>query len=96
MNTGLKILLLHWIMIGCASTPKPVTKKKVGAATTRTVKGPAPAKAPGKVSGKVPGKAAVKVPVKAAPPPPVDEEAVDEEEEEEDDQFSRIKKYYKK
>jgi hypothetical protein len=65
MNTGLKILLLHWILFGCASAPKPVTKKKVGpAATTKTVKGKGPAKAPAK-----------------AVPPPVEEEAEHEEEE---------------
>lgn len=80
MNMGLKIILLHWIMIGCASTPKPVVKKKVGTAApaAKTVKGPAPAK---------PAAA------KPAPPPPAEEEEVHEEE---DDQFSRIKKYYKK
>lgn len=80
MNMGLKILLLHWIMIGCASTPKPVVKKKVGTAApaAKTVKGPAPAKPAA---------------VKPASPPPAEEEEVHEEE---DDQYSRMKKYYKK
>lgn len=85
MNMGLKIILLHWIMIGCASTPKPVVKKKVGttAPAAKTVKGPAPAKP-----------AAAKPAVaKPAPPPSEEEEEVHEED---DDQFSRIKKYYKK
>ncbi len=84
MNMGLKLLVLYWVMIGCASTPKPVAKKKVGtaAAATKTAKGPKAVKAPAK-------------PV--APPPPAEEEAPqEEEEEEEDDQFSRMKKYYKK
>jgi hypothetical protein len=81
MNPGLKILLLHLIIVGCASTPKPVVKKKVGTAApaAKTVKGPAPAKP-----------AAAKP---APPPPPAEEEEVHEED---DDQFSRIKKYYKK
>lgn len=80
MNMGLKILLLHWIMIGCASTPKPAVKKKVGTAAPagKTVKGSAPAKPAA---------------VKPAPPPPAEEEEVQEEE---DDQYSRMKKYYKK
>jgi hypothetical protein len=81
MNLGLKIILIHWIMIGCASTPKPVVKKKAGAAM--------PAK-------NTKGKVLKKVPAKAVPPPPVNEAPANEEEEEEDDQFSRIKKYYKK
>lgn len=84
MNMGLKILLLHWIIMGCASTPKPTARKKVG--TTATAAKPAKgsvSKGPMKPAGKAP-----------PPPPPVEEEAV--EEEEEDDQFSRIKKYYKK
>ncbi len=86
MNMGLKLLVLYWVMIGCASTPKPVAKKKVGpaAAATKTAKGPKAVKAPAK-------------PVATPPPPPaVEEEAPAEEEEEEDDQFSRMKKYYKK
>jgi hypothetical protein len=82
MNLGLKIFLLHWILIGCASTPKAPVKKKAGTTTAagKSVKAPA-------------GKA----PMKKAPTPPVAEPVEEEEEEEEeDDQFSRIKKYYKK
>lgn len=87
MNMGLKILLLQWIMIGCASTPapasKPVAKKKPGTVApatpgAKTVKGPAPAKPAA---------------VKPATPPPAEEEEVHEEE---DDQYSRMKRYYKK
>jgi hypothetical protein len=81
MNMGLKILLLHWTIISCASTPKPAVKKKVGTGTTapaaNTVKGPAPAKPAA---------------VKSVTPPPAEEEEVPEEV---DDQYSRMKKYYK-
>ncbi|WP_141732597.1 hypothetical protein [Oligoflexus tunisiensis] len=81
MNLGLGLLLLHFLVVSCASTPKPVAKKKVGAGAV----------APKAAKGKMPRRA----PVKAAPPPaPVEEE--EEEEEEVDDQFSRVKKYYKK
>jgi hypothetical protein len=77
-------------MIGCASTPKPVVKKKVGTAAPagKTGKGTASAK-PGAAKPIAPASAAAK----PAPPPPAEEEEVHEEE---DDQFSRIKKYYKK
>lgn len=66
MNMGLKLFLLYWIMIGCASTPKPVAKKKVGPTTTagKTVKGPG----------------APKAPAKPVPPPPPEAEAEEEEE----------------
>lgn len=66
MNLGLKIILFHWIMIGCASTPKPVAKKKVGTA--------APAK---NAKGMVPSK----IPAKAVPPPTTEEAPANEEEE---------------
>jgi hypothetical protein len=90
MNMGLKIILLYWIMIGCASTPKPVVKKKVGTAApaAKTVKGPAATK-PAATKPAATKPAATK----PATPPPAEEEEVHEEE---DDQFSRIKKYYKK
>lgn len=65
MNMGLRILLLHLIMIGCASTPKPVAKKKAGpaASAAKTSKNPAVSKTPAK------------------PGPAAEEETVEEEEE---------------
>jgi hypothetical protein len=83
MNLGLGLLLLQFMIFSCASTPKPVAKKKA----------PAGAVAPKGVKGKVVPR---KAPVKAPPPAPVEEDKEEEEEEEADDQFSRVKKYYKK
>jgi hypothetical protein len=64
MNLGLKLFLLHWILIGCASTPKTPVKKKTGttAAIGKSVKG-----------------TAKKVPMKVAPTPPPAEEEEEEE-----------------
>ncbi|HYX38172.1 MAG TPA: hypothetical protein VE954_34155 [Oligoflexus sp.] len=86
MNSGLRLLLIHMLLVGCASTPKATVKKKPGAAATtpKTAKGSMP------VKGGLKPKAVVPTPT------PTPEPEVEEVEEEEDDQFSRIKKYYKK
>lgn len=85
MNWGLRLLFISLLLIGCASAPKPVVKKKSATAgAMKGNKGPMPARAGKKM-----------VPAKAVAPAPA-EEPEEEEEEEVDDQFSRVKKYYKK